>query len=570
MPRMSDGEAEQVEATSEAPADETKAEDAGEAKSEAAEAPPLSMKPGGPGISSLKPDRAGMHGGMAITVFGGGFVEGCKAWVDNVATDVTFVDSFSVRFEAPPHPPGRALIEIENPDGQKSNAAVELAYVPGPAISSVTPHFVPPEGGTEITVEGSGFEEGSALSLFGVHAPTFVRASDTVIKFKAPPRGDGPAEGTLVITGPDGISTRYEDALFYRALDPKIERLDPAHAWVSGGKAISVYGKDFHASCVARIGDTLAEVRFQSESHVEVVIPPAEAPGKVTVSIENPDGSIAKADDAFTYERVPAPPKLISITPDKASTAGGTVLRISGDNFTESMRVRIAEVTAVTKFVSAKIVEVEAPPHTLPGAVAVELSESGIVIRSEDALTYFSPKAPKIIGIEPMTGPASGGTKVVIEGDGFPPNASVRFGTESAKHVVVKSTTTIETVAPPSKVASTVDVEVTSAETGPGVKKSAFRYEAVLPPVITSVAPPKGGTGGGTELTVEGKNFAVGATVLFGKKPAKSVKRISGSILEVKSPEGDDGQMVDVVVKNPDGKEAVQKRAFQYDARYRG
>ncbi len=169
-----------------------------------------------------------------------------------------------------------------------------------------------------------------------------------------------------------------------------------------------------------------------------------------------------------------------------------------------------------------------------------------------------------------MIGPASGGTKVTIEGEAFPPNAVVRFGGESAKHVVVKNATLIETVAPPAKNAATVDVEVTSPETGPGVMKSAFRYEATPPPSIVSVAPTKGGTAGGTELTIEGKNFAGGATVMIGKLAAKSVRRISGSFLEVKTPEGEDGELCDVVVKNPDGKSASQKRAFQYDARYRG
>ena len=81
--------------------------------------------------------------------------------------------------------------------------------------------------------------------------------------------------------------------------------------------------------------------------------------------------------------------------------------------------------------------------------------------------------------------------------------------------------------------------------------------------------PRSGWTGnGGTELGIEGKNFAEGAVVLVGGVPAKT-KRISGSLLEAKTPEGDDGKLVDVAVKNPDGQQAIQKRAFQYDARYR-
>ena len=41
--------------------------------------------------------------------------------------------------EAPPHPPGKAILEVENPDGERSNTAIELEYVSGPAIASVTP-----------------------------------------------------------------------------------------------------------------------------------------------------------------------------------------------------------------------------------------------------------------------------------------------------------------------------------------------------------------------------------------------------------------------------------------------
>ena len=72
----------------------------------------------------------------------------------------------------------------------------------------------------------------------------------------------------------------------------------------------------------------------------------------------------------------------------------------------------------------------------------------------------------------------------------------------------------------------------------------------------------------GTELGVEGKNFGEGCVVLVGGVVAKT-RRVSGSLLEANTPEGDDGKLVDVVVLNPDGQQAIQTRAFQYDARYR-
>ena len=96
---------------------------------------------------------------------------------------------------------------------------------------------------------------------------------------------------------------------------------------------------------------------------------------------------------------------------------------------------------------------------------------------------------------------------------------------------------------------------------------NAFRYDATPAPTLTSVSPNRGGTGG-CEVTLEGTNFLKETSVLFDGKPVKSVKFISKTTIEVKSPPGDNGKMVDVVVRNPDGKEAVQKRAFMYDSRY--
>jgi hypothetical protein len=100
--------------------------------------------------------------------------------------------------------------------------------------------------------------------------------------------------------------------------------------------------------------------------------------------------------------------------------------------------------------------------------------------------------------------------------------------------------------------------------------KNGFRYDAVPAPVITGVSPNAGAVGGGTELTISGKNFTKESAVLIDGKAPKAVKLVDASTLELKTPPGEAGKMVDVIVRNLDGKEAVQKRAFLYDPRYRG
>jgi hypothetical protein len=192
-----------------------------------------------------------------------------------------------------------------------------------------------------------------------------------------------------------------------------------------------------------------------------------------------------------------------------------------------------------------------------------------VVVRLDDAFVYESPRAPKIASIEPRSGPLAGGVRVVLEGHDFPANPSVRFGGEACKSVTSRGPTRLEVTAPPQREAGHVDVVVSSPDVGVGVAKAGFRYEAPMVAVIQSVAPPKGTTLGGTELSIEGTGFAEGCVVLVDGKPV-ATRRISGRVLEVETPPGDDQRLVDVAVRNPGMREVVAKRAFQYDARYRG
>lgn len=68
------------------------------------------------------------------------------------------------------------------------------------------------------------------------------------------------------------------------------------------------------------------------------------------------------------------------------------------------------------------------------------------------------PAPPSIVSIAPNNGAIRGGTTVRIEGRGFPPHATVRFGSADARAVSVRSSTSIEAVSP--RGSATVDVTV--------------------------------------------------------------------------------------------------------------
>ncbi len=523
--------------------------------------------PASPVVTGLRPRLADSRGGTSVTVLGAGFAAGCRVLLDGEELVAEVLDGFMMRFIAPEHAVGTGLVEVESVSGKRCPHGAELDFAQGPELRRAVPDEVPLEGGVHVTVEGDRFADGCTLSLFGMHAPEVVFDGPQRISFLAPPASEAVLEGLVVVTNPNGLSGRSETLFRYRPLEPTLASVEPSRGWVTGGKVLLLSGADFHQRARVTLGGRPAIVRYKDRSTVEVEIPPADAPGPVDVVLTNPDGRTTSLLGGFTYEPVPAPPKIIDVIPRMGLTTGGATIRITGDNFTDDVRVFVGEVTAVRTVVSAKLIDATLPPRQLPGPVAIEIKVEGVSVRAEDIFTYESPRAPKIAHLEPRTGPAGGGTRVVLEGEGFPANATVRFGGELAKTVVVKGATKIETVTP-KHAAGMVDVEVSSAETGAGVAKAGFKYEITPPPTITLVAPNKGTIDGGTELSIEGKNFAEGAVVLVGGIATKT-RRISGSVLEAKTPEGDDGKLVDVAVKNPDGQQAVQKRAFQYDARYR-
>ncbi len=525
------------------------------------------LRSSAPVVTGARPSRVDKRGGTPVTLLGAGFGPGCAVYVGGEELIAEVVDGFTLRFVAPGGE-GKGKVEVRTAGGNASTGEVELEFAAGPTIRGATPAEGPLEGGIEVALDGDGFAPGCAVSLFGTHAPDLIFDSEKRLRFVLPAAADGPLEGALAVTNPDGLSDRSESVFRYKPLHPKLESIEPSFGWISGGKILLARGVDFHHKARAFLGELPASVVFKSRELLEIEVPESEVVGVVDVTIENPDGKRATSTGAFTYQPVPAPPKIIDVFPREVTTLGKVSVRIHGDNFTDDVRVTVGDVTSVRKVVSSKLIDVEIPPRVAPGPVAIAISLEGVTIREEDALTYVSPAAPKITHLEPRSGPTGGGTKIVIEGEGFPPNAAVLFDGFLAKTVVVKNANRIETVAPPSKRAALVDVEVTSPETGGGIAKAGFKYEATAPPTITSVSPNRGTIDGGTELGVEGKNFGEGCVVLVGGVVAKT-RRVSGSLLEANTPEGDDGKLVDVVVRNPDGQQAIQKRAFQYDARYR-
>ncbi len=82
-------------------------------------------------------------------------------------------------------------------------------------------------------------------------------------------------------------------------------------------------------------------------------------------------------------------------------------------------------------------------------------------------------------------------------------------------------------------------------------------------PTLASVAPGQGLTGGGSNVTLTGQNFAPGARVTFGGTAATNVVVMSATQIAAVTPSHKQGG-VSVVVTNPDGQSATLTGGFTY------
>jgi hypothetical protein len=258
---------------------------------------------------------------------------------------------------------------------------------------------------------------------------------------------------------------------------------------------------------------------------------------------------------------MPPAPTLTGIVGTSGTADGGDAVTLTGSNFLNGATVTIGGARAgFIKVVSPTSITARTGPHAPGAADVVVMNPDGQSATLVSGYSYTAAVPLSLASVAPSSG-SSLGSSVAINGAGFQGGTVVMFGGLPAFAVNVLTSTTLTATAPP-HAAGTVDLCVMNPDTTQVCVPNGYAYVAAQAPVLSAVSPTSGSYLGGFDVTVQGSNFAPGATVLLGGSSA-AVITLSPTTIRARTGPHAPG-VVDVVVMNGDGQTAIRPNAYTF------
>jgi len=137
-----------------------------------------------------------------VTIVGTGFAKGAAVAIGgHPARKVTVVSSTRITAVTPAGALGPANVAVRNPKLPAAILVDGFEYVAAPTVDAIAPAKGPEDGGTKVTVTGTGFAKGAEVTFGGQPATDVTVVSDTRITALTPPGAVGPV--AVVVTNPD-------------------------------------------------------------------------------------------------------------------------------------------------------------------------------------------------------------------------------------------------------------------------------------------------------------------------------------------------------------------------------
>jgi hypothetical protein len=368
-------------------------------------------------ISFVQPSVIDPQGGETATIQGGGFESPVRVTVGTANVQVVSVAPDRIRIVTPSAvqagvtvSTGQAVpvnvgvtINVNEPEQKSDNLAAGLTYATGgggvqPVITSVTPSSGSNDGGTRITINGSGFQspvqvffEGGSPTI-SVEAPVESVTANRIIVLSPAARGFGQGlQNQSVDIRVKNINSGFEGRTtggFRYGSNVLITAVGPTEVVYNVPEQVVIQGQGFDEPLTVALAGVAAPVQSVTGTRIVVQSPLVTISncsipsGQVSVvNIETGDG--ANFPGPFRFR--PITPVITSISPNSGPGTGNTLVTITG---------------AVSKFTGFDV-----PVRVLVNSQTVNLISAtpGVLTIRTPAFNGTFPTRPCTIGSETGT-----------------------------------------------------------------------------------------------------------------------------------------------------------------------
>ncbi len=523
-----------------------------------------------PVLSAVSPIAGTTEGGTVVGLAGSNFKSGALIFFGGrIASGVTVMGT-SASGTTPKGAPGVVDVAITNPDGR--SAVLRRGYnyyVGGPVIARVTPNFGPPDGGTDVLVEGRNFGQRTVITFGGSPLQRLRRIDERAIAGTSPAGRVGAAD--VRVENDDGQSDTLVNGWAWGSNAPptfSIARVSAEIGPIGGMTRVTIIGSGFISGATVTFGG-------QPATGVQVV-------GGATISCTTPSGSIGPVEVVVTQganlqARLPlgfwyfdpslrgSTPSIAAVTPALGPQTGGTTVLITGGGYEQGARVYFGSTEATNVVVvNASTLTAVTPPATAAGPVDVRVQNSdGQVVTQNQGFVYVDPRvlgpSPIVTAVNPNNGGSADSTMVVLTTQNVSPGALLFAAGVPATAVTLGAGMVRGTFLP--HAAGVVDVVITNPDGQSGRLTSGFTYNR-SPPLLSAITPNTVPLGGGLKVLLTGRGFEPGATVTI-DGVAVATTFVDGTLLFVTVPAHALGT-VDVAVTNTDQQSSTLTGGLTY------
>jgi Domain of unknown function (DUF1929)/IPT/TIG domain len=279
-----------------------------------------------PTVSAISPISGTANGSTAVTITGTGFLAGATVKLGGTtATGVTVVSSTSITATTPAHAAGTVDVTVTNPDAQSGILTNGYTYTgtnPAPTVTSITPNSGTANGGTGVTLTGTGFLAGATVSLGGTGATGVTVVNSTSITATTAAHAAGTVN--VIVTNTDAQSGTLTNGYTYTRTSPAptVSSITPNRGTSNGGTEVTIAGTNFLTGATVSLGGTAATSATVVNDTSIVASTPAHPLGTVDVVVTNTDAQRATLSKGYSYTstNVGNPSLGLTLAPDDSGS----------------------------------------------------------------------------------------------------------------------------------------------------------------------------------------------------------------------------------------------------------